>query len=108
MMIFITFFYIIKDFNCLVRRGRFYHYLLETAFEGSVLFDVLPVFVKGCSADTLNFSPGKRRFQHMSRIQRTGSITGTYDGMNLSDELFYIRGFLQFVEDGCHVLLELS
>src|SRR6185312_7996974 len=87
MMLFVFGFNVIQNLNGFIRRGRFYQYLLEPSFQGSVLFNVLAVLIESSCANTLNFAARKRRLEHVRSIQRPCFTTSTNDGMNL----FYVE-----------------
>ena len=107
-VLFVTFFDIHKDIDGLLRGGGINHNFLEPAFQGTIFFDMLSVFVKGSGTNTLYLTPGKCRFQHIGRIQRTCSPACSNDGMNLIDEQYDGGIFCQFIKDRFHALLKLS
>jgi len=59
---------------------------LKTAFQRGILFNIFAVLRKGCGADHLNFSAGKRRLQNVRGIHRTLRITGSHQIVHLVDE----------------------
>ena len=81
-MVFVPLLNIMEYFNRLFHSCGFNHYLLKSTFKGSVLFDVLTVFVQCCCPNTLNITTCKGRFKHIGSIQRTCGATGTYNGMD--------------------------
>src|SRR3546814_15505634 len=75
----------VQNFNGFLRRCRFYHDFLKTPVKRAVLFNVLAVFIQGCSTDALNFTPCQRRLEHIRSIQRAGSAAGPDNGMDFVD-----------------------
>ena len=45
MMSLITVFHVVQDLQRLVGRGRLHNYLLETAFQGTVFFNAVTIFI---------------------------------------------------------------
>ena len=80
--------------------GRLYHHFLKTTFQSPVFFDMLAVFIEGSSTDTLYFAASQCRFEHVGGIQRTGSASGSHDGMYFVNKQDDIGGFLQLVQNG--------
>ncbi|OQB02737.1 MAG: hypothetical protein BWY20_01875 [Spirochaetes bacterium ADurb.Bin215] len=68
MMALIPVFYSCEDLQGIVRRGFLNLDGLEAAFQGGVFLEIFAVFGKGRRSDTLEISPGKRRFEHVGRI----------------------------------------
>ena len=60
---------VLQDGEGLLGGGGLHQYLLEAAFEGAVLFDVLAVLVEGGGSDALDFAAGKSRFEHVGGIE---------------------------------------
>ncbi len=59
---------VVKDNACLLCGGRLDHHFLETAFESTVIFDVLAVFVKSCGSDALDLASRQSRFEKVGGI----------------------------------------
>ncbi len=84
-------------------------HLLETAFEGGILFDVLAVFVQGGGANAVQIAARQRRFQHVAGVHRALGLAGADHGMQFVDEqddAAFLFG--QILEDGFQPLLELA
>jgi len=69
MVLLVPFLYIIEDFYCLFDCCRVNEHLLETAFQGAVLLDMLTVLIKGCGANALNLTPCQCRLEHVGSIK---------------------------------------
>ena len=69
---------------------------------------MLPVFIKCCSSDALDITPGKGRFKHIGSIERTGCPTGTDDGMDFVNKKDDTGSFGKFIQDGLHAFFKLS
>ncbi len=108
MMLLILILYIIKYGKRLLGRCRFNHHFLESTFKRAVLLDVFAIFIDCCSTDALNLATRKRRLQKIGSIHRSGSVSRTYDGVELIDEKYYILITRQFIEDSLYTLLKLS
>ena len=108
MMVLVLLFYILQYLKSLFRCSGFHYNLLETTLQSTVFLDILPVFIKSGSADTLYFTASQSGFQHISRIHRTCSSTGAYNGVNLIDKQDYVRILLQLIDNGTNTLFKLS
>ena len=108
MMLFVFFLDIMQNLYGFFYRGRIHDYLLESAVERSVLFNVLTVLVECCCADTLDFSAGKGRLEHIRGIQRARCTTGTDDSVYFVNEENHVRRLLQFVHHCFHTLFKLT
>ena len=107
-MIFILFLDILQYLKRFFGGGRFYYHLLETAFQGAILLNVLSIFIQGGGADTLYLSTRQSRLQHIGSIHRTGCGSCTYNSVNFVDEKDDIRIFLQLVDYRTDTFLKLS
>ena len=108
MMVFVFVFDIVQDVQRLLGRGGFEDDFLETAFESTVLFNVLAIFVQRGGTDTLQFTAGEGGFEEVGGIHAAGGVSGAHHGMQFVDEKDDIGVFLQLFEDGLDSLLELS
>ena len=106
-MLFILVLDVRQDLDRFIDGGRIHHDLLEPAVERTVLFDVLAVFVQRCGSDALELPARERRLKHVRRIEGTRRSPRADDGMQLVNEEDDVSGFLQFVHDRFHPLLEL-
>src|SRR5512133_1572773 len=108
MVILVLVLYVIEDFDGLLDGGRLNENLLEPAFEGPVLLDMLTVFVQGGCADALNLTPGQGRLEHIGSIKRPAGASGTNYRMDFVNEQNYIVILCKFIQNGFHSLLELT
>ena len=97
-----------QNLQCLLVGRRLHLYLLETTLQRTVLLDGVTVFVKCRGSDTLNGASCQCRFHNVGSIHRTGSRTGTDDGVDLVDEHDHIGICLQFLHQGFQTFLKLS
>ena len=108
MMLLVASFDVFEDLQRFLRRRRIHDNLLEATLQGTVLLDILSIFVERRRADALDFSASQSRLQHIRRIHRAGSRTGTHDGMNLVNEENNVRVLRQLVQDGLDTFFKLS
>ena len=108
MMVFVLLFNILQYLERFLSSGRFNNHFLETAFQSTVFFYILPVFIKGSGTYTLYFTTCQCRFQHIGSIHRTGSCSGTHNRVNLVNKQNYIRILLQLINDRTNTFLKLS
>ena len=99
---------VVQDLDGLVDAGRLHQHLLEAALEGSVLFDVLTVFVEGRGANALNLTTRQGGLEHVGGVQRTAGPTGTDNGVDLVDEQDDVQALFELVHHGLHALLKLA
>jgi len=59
---------------------------LEASLKCGILFDVFTIFVKSGRADAAKFTPGKRRFQHIRRVNGALGTSRAHDGVKLINE----------------------
>ena len=72
---------------------------LETSFKGGVLFDILPVFIKGRCAYAVQFAAGKHRFKQISRVHCAVGFARAHNGMQFIDKHYdSALGGLDFVK----------
>ena len=97
-----------KDGNGVLHGGLLDEDGLEAAFEGSVLLDVFPIFVKGGGTDAVELPAGEHGLEHVARIHRALRLAGADDGVDLVDEEDDAALRLgDLVEDGLEAFLEL-
>ena len=87
--------------------GRIDHDGLEAAFEGSVLFHVLPVFVQGGGADALDLAAREGGLEHVGRVDGAFGAAGPHEGVQLVDEEDDVARLAHLVHHGLDALLEL-
>ena len=97
-----------QDFHRLLGRGGLDEHLLEAAFEGRVLLDILAVLVQRRGADALDRAACQGGFEHVAGVEAASGAAGAHDGVYLVDEDDDLRMLLQLGEDGLHALLELA
>ncbi len=83
--------------------------LLEAAFEGGVLLDVLAVLVEGGGADHVEFAAGEHRLEHVARVH------GSFGGACADDRVEFVDeeqdaplGGLHLGQHGLEAFLELA
>ena len=108
MMLLVLAFDIVQHGERLFGRRLLDDNLLETAFERSVGFDILPEFAQRRRSDALQLAPGKYRFQDIRRVERALRAARTDDRMNLVDEQDHVVGFAQFAQQRVDPLLEFA
>ena len=86
MIYFVTILQSTQDRNRVLHSRFFYHNRLETPFQSGIFFNILSVFIQSGSTDTVQFTTGQHRFQHIARIQGTVRLAGTDDSMQLINE----------------------
>ena len=91
-----------------VGRGRLELYLLETAFQGTVLFNGFAVFVDGGRADALHFAACQGRFQDIGGIETARRRTGTDNRVYLIDEKNDFIVLFEFFDELAQTFLKLS
>ena len=99
-----------EDTDGVLRRRLADVHLLEAAFQGWVLLDVLAVLVQGGRADQAQLTAGEQRLDHVAGVHcRVAAGASADDGVQLVDEGDDLAvGFLDLVEDGLQALLELA
>ncbi len=107
-MIFISFLNISQYLQCFLRCSRVYYNLLETTFQSTILFNVFPIFIQSCCSNTLYFTSGKCRFQHIGCIQRSCCASRTNDCVNFINKQNDVRVFGKFIQYSFNTLFELS
>ena len=75
-----------KNGNGVFDRGLADEYLLEPAFEGGILLDVLTVFIEGGRADETQFTSRKHRFQHVRGGDGTFTASSTHKAVQFVDK----------------------
>ena len=97
-----------EDLDRLVLRRRIDDDLLETAFEGAVLLDVLAVLVERGGADALDFAAGQGGLQHVGGVDGAFRAAGADQRVQLVDEQDGVLGAAHLVHDGLDAFLELA
>ena len=69
MMVFVSRFDVVQDFDGLGWCGRLDENLLETAFQGTVFLNILAVFVQSGGANALQLATRQSRLEHVAGIQ---------------------------------------
>jgi hypothetical protein len=89
--------------------GLVHQHLLEAAFQGGVLFDVLAVLVQGGGADAVQLAPGQGGLEHVAGIDGALRLAGPHHGVQLVDEQDDAALVLaHFLEHGLQAFLELA
>ena len=81
---------------------------LETPLQGTVLLDILAVFIQRRGADTLNLAAGQCRFEHIGRIYGSLGRASTHQGVQFIDENDDVFRLHNLLHDRLHARLELS
>ena len=105
----ITFLQSTKNGNGVFHSRLIYHNRLEPTFQGSVFFNIFPILIQSGGTDAVKFSSCQHRFQHISGIHGTVSLTCPYDQMELinkQDDLSF--AFLYFFQNGFQPFLKLA
>ncbi len=105
----IAFFEATQDGDGVFHRGLIHLHLLETAFQGRVLFDVLAVFIQRRRTHAVQLAASQCRLEHIAGIHGAFTLAGTDHGMQLinkQDDATFLLG--QFVEDSLEPLLEFA
>ncbi len=100
--------YVVENHTRLLGSGRLDHYLLETTLEGTVILNVLAIFVDRRGTYTLYLTACKRRLEKIGGIHRAGRIAGTDYGVKLVDKQYHILVFGELVKNTLDTLLKLS
>ena len=89
--------------------GRADVHRLEAPFEGRVLLDMLPVFVRGGGANGPQLPAGQRRLEQVPGVNGALAAAGAYQGMYLVNEQNdRALGILDLLDDAFDALLELA
>ena len=98
-----------QDGNGGFHRGLVHQDLLEAAFQGGVLFNVLAVFVQGGGTHAMQLATRQRGLEHVAGIHGAFCLAGAHHGVQLVDKddgLAFILG--QFIEHGFQALFKLA
>ena len=88
--------------------GSFDFDLLEAAFEGGILFDVLAELIESRGADALHFSAAEGGFENIAGIHGAFGTSCADDGVEFVDEKDDVFGAADLVHDGFDALFELA
>ena len=93
-----------------IRHGRLAdHYWLESALERCILLDVLSILVQSGGTNSMEFTTGKHRLQHIAGIHRALSCTCTNNGVELIDKQNDLAiGRCDLGQNGLESFLELA
>ena len=99
-----------QDAHGVLHRGFADKHLLETAFQGGVLLDVLAIFLKRGRTDHSQFTAGQHRLDHVAGVHCTlAGRTRADDRMQFIDERDDLPGrVLDVIENGLEPFLELA
>ena len=98
-----------QDRNRVLNGGLVHQHLLEAAFQGGILLDVLPMFIQGGGADAAQLTPGQHRFEQVAGIHGSSARSGPHHGVDLVDEQnnLSLRGG-DLLEHGLQAFLEFT
>ena len=82
--------------------------LLEAAFQGAVLLDVLAVLVERGGADALDLAAGQGRLEHVGGVDGALGAAGADQRVQLVDEQDGVLGPADLVHDRLDAFLELA
>src|SRR5699024_6775553 len=83
--------------------GRLRHgHRLETTLQGSILFDILAVFVEGGGTDYLNLPPGEGRLEDVGGVHGAFRISCPHQIMDLINDQDDIAAGLDFSNQALH------
>ena len=99
---------VVENFERLFLCSWLHHNLLESAFQRTVLFYAVAVFVERCGTDALQLTSGKCWLHHVGCVHLSSLVASTYEGMYLINEDDYVFVVLEFGDDGLHSLLKLT
>ena len=108
MVILVSLLDIIQDLDRFFNCSWFYDHFLESTLKSSILFDVLPVLIKGSRPNNLHLTSCQGRLEHVGRIQGTTCSTSTDDRMDLINEKNNIRILLDLLHYCFHALFKLT
>src|SRR5699024_7145436 len=98
----------LEDLDGVVQRGFVHLDRLEPALQGSVLLDVLAVFLEGGRPDGLQLTAGQHRLQDAGSVDCAFGGTGTDEGVDLVDEQDDVTAGADLLEDLAQPLLEIT
>ena len=109
MVVFVTILQAAEDRNGILGTRFVDHDLLETAFEGLVLLEILLELVERRGADRPQLAPRKCRLEDVGGVHRTRRLAGAHEGVDLVDEQqdVAVAGH-DFLHDGLQTLLEFT
>ena len=97
----------LEDIDRLVDRGWVDDHRLEAPLQGSVLLDVLAVFVESRCANALELAACQRRLEHVGGVDGTLGRARAHQGVQLVDEQHDVLVLYDLVHHGLEPLLEL-
>ena len=106
---FVSFFQSTKDGNGIFYGRLINHNRLETTCQCGIFLNVLTVLVQCGGTNTMQFTSGKHRFQHVACIHGSVCLTGSDDQVKFIDEEDDLSlAFLYFFKDGFETFLEFT
>ena len=98
----------LHDLTGLVNAGLSHSYRLEAALQGSILFNVLTVFVEGSGTDNLDLTSGQGGFQNVRSIHAALGITGAHQIVDFIDDQDNIAALLDLSDQALHTAFKLT
>ena len=98
MMLLVSLAQVIENLYCLFLCSGFYHHLLESALQCSVLLDAIAELVEGGGTNTLYCSAGKGRFHDVCGIHCSRCTSCTHQGVYLVNKYNNVGIVFQFLE----------
>ena len=108
MVLLILFLDVVEDLKCLLCRCRLHHHFLEATLKRPVFLDVLAVFIKGRSADTLYLASGQSRLEDVGGVHGAGCASCPHNGVEFVDEQYHVRILGELVENSLDAFLKLA
>ena len=98
-----------EDRDRVLNCGLVHQHLLEAAFQGGILLDVLPMFIQGGCADAAQLTPGQHRFEQVAGIHGSATGASSHNGVDLVDEQHNLSfGSGDFLEDGLEAFFKFT
>ena len=107
-MIFIIFLNSFKQFHRILYARLVYGHRLKTAFERTVLFNILSVLIKGSGSNNLKLSSGQSGLKHISGVHCSFAVSGSHEIVNLINKQKYVSRVFYLVYKGLHPAFKLT
>ena len=108
MMLFVFLLDVMQNLQRLFCRSRFYDDLLESAFQSTILFYTLAIFVEGGGSDALDESTCQSWFHDVGSIHASFCTARANQRVDFIDENDDVRVSFQFLDDALDALLKLT
>ena len=98
----------LENFQGILQAGLVDGHRLEAALQGSVLFDVLAVFVEGGGADDLNLAPGQGGLEDIGGVHAALGVAGAHDVVDLVDDQDDVAQLADLLDEALHAAFKLA